>query len=195
MPAPYATHPSAHPSAHCPLTVDSIHRLNATAQSALLAIQRAGRMASARIIDAPGVYRRTAISIRHANHTPPPPQTVDAHMRALLAHLQSAWTQQDAAWLSGLALWRINWIHPYREGNGRTARAACRTIVLAHQPPTDAPAFARALDHALIADRPAYYAALHRADAAYIAEATLDAAAHAMRGFVDGCISSAAAAR
>jgi len=23
------------------------------------------------------------------------------------------------------ALWRLNWIHPFIEGNGRTARAAC----------------------------------------------------------------------
>lgn len=27
--------------------------------------------------------------------------------------------------LAAYALWRLNWIHPFVEGNGRTARAAC----------------------------------------------------------------------
>jgi Fic family protein len=27
--------------------------------------------------------------------------------------------------LAAFALWRLNWIHPFVEGNGRTARAAC----------------------------------------------------------------------
>ena len=27
--------------------------------------------------------------------------------------------------LPAYALWRLNWIHPFVEGNGRTARAAC----------------------------------------------------------------------
>lgn len=190
MPVPNALHPSE----HCPLTTDSVHRLNAAALSPLLAIRRAGRMATACAIDAPGAYRRTAIAIRRSDHAPPPPQAVDVQMRALFAHLQAAWTRQDAAWLGGLALWRINWVHPYREGNGRTARAACRSIVLARQPPVDARVFANAFDRALVADRPAYYAALHRADAIHAIDLDLDAAAQAMRGFVETCIEAAMAA-
>jgi len=27
--------------------------------------------------------------------------------------------------LAAYGLWRLNWIHPFIEGNGRTARAAC----------------------------------------------------------------------
>jgi Fic family protein len=27
------------------------------------------------------------------------------------------------------ALWRLNWIHPFVEGNGRTARAACYYLI------------------------------------------------------------------
>lgn len=184
----------AHSSGHCPLTTDRVHRLNAVALSSLLAIRRAGRMASAGAIDPPGVYRRSAIAIRLSDHVPPPPQAVDAEMRALFAQLQAAWARQDAAWLGGFALWRINWIHPYREGNGRTARAACRSIVLARQPPVDARAFANAFDSALVADRPAYYAALRRADAAHAADPDPDAAAQAMRGFVGICIDAATAA-
>jgi Fic family protein len=31
--------------------------------------------------------------------------------------------------LPGYALWRLNWIHPFIEGNGRTARAACYYLI------------------------------------------------------------------
>ena len=27
--------------------------------------------------------------------------------------------------MAGYGLWRLNWIHPFIEGNGRTARAVC----------------------------------------------------------------------
>jgi len=31
--------------------------------------------------------------------------------------------------LPAYALWRLNWIHPFVEGNGRTARAACYLLI------------------------------------------------------------------
>ena len=31
------------------------------------------------------------------------------------------------------ALWRLNWIHPFIEGNGRTARAACYLLMCVRQ--------------------------------------------------------------
>src|ERR1017187_2265492 len=31
--------------------------------------------------------------------------------------------------LPAYALWRLNWIHPFVEGNGRTARAACYYLI------------------------------------------------------------------
>jgi len=32
-------------------------------------------------------------------------------------------------YLPAYALWRMNWIHPFIEGNGRTARAACYYLI------------------------------------------------------------------
>lgn len=176
------------PPRRCPLTVSRVHRLNAAALPDLLAIRHAGRMAAARVIDPPGEYRRTAITICRSDHEPPPPQVVDAQMQALLEYLDAAWTREDAAWLGGLALWRINWIHPYRDGNGRTARAACRDLVQARRLQTNPRAFANAFDRILIADRAAYYEALRRADMAYAEKQNLDVAARAMRGLVNACI-------
>ena len=31
--------------------------------------------------------------------------------------------------LPAYALWRMNWVHPFVEGNGRTARAACYYLI------------------------------------------------------------------
>lgn len=35
--------------------------------------------------------------------------------------------------LLAYALWRLNWIHPFIEGNGRTARAACYLLICLRQ--------------------------------------------------------------
>ena len=35
--------------------------------------------------------------------------------------------------LAAYALWRLNWIHPFVEGNGRTARAACYYLLCMKQ--------------------------------------------------------------
>jgi Fic family protein len=40
------------------------------------------------------------------------------------------WTiGDDPMMLPAYALWRLNWIHPFVEGNGRTARAACYYLI------------------------------------------------------------------
>lgn len=44
------------------------------------------------------------------------------------------WTIQDhPTLLAAYALWRLNWIHPFVEGNGRTARAACYYLICMKQ--------------------------------------------------------------
>ena len=35
------------------------------------------------------------------------------------------WQSSDATELAAYALWRINYVHPFVNGNGRTARAVC----------------------------------------------------------------------
>jgi len=35
--------------------------------------------------------------------------------------------------LAAFALWNLNWIHPFIEGNGRTARAACYYLICMRQ--------------------------------------------------------------
>ena len=44
------------------------------------------------------------------------------------------WTIVDhPTYVPAYALWRLNWIHPFVEGNGRTARAACYYLICMKQ--------------------------------------------------------------
>ena len=67
--------------------------------------------------------------------------------------------------LPAYALWRLNWIHPFVEGNGRTARAACYYLLCLKQ--------GRLLPGKKIVperireDRKPYYDALRAADIAW----------------------------
>jgi Fic family protein len=44
-------------------------------------------------------------------------------MTAFFAELRGIWTNGDALDAAAFALWRLNWVHSFKNGNGRTARA------------------------------------------------------------------------
>jgi len=75
-----------------------------------------------------GRYREEPISV--GNHTPPHFNDVSNLMDRFFSVVHENWTIVDhPTWLAGYALWRLNWIHPFVEGNGRTARAACYYLI------------------------------------------------------------------
>src|SRR5262249_41658966 len=69
------------------------------------------------------------IWIKNSPHRPPDWEQVPELMDAFLRYLNEKWTSASATHLAAYALWRINWIHPFVEGNGRTARAICYFIL------------------------------------------------------------------
>lgn len=46
-------------------------------------------------------------------------------MDRFISTAQENWYIWSETELAAYGLWRLNWIHPFIEGNGRTARAAC----------------------------------------------------------------------
>jgi Fic/DOC family len=71
-----------------------------------------------------GKYRDGSVRIRGSEHKPPDaryvPNLVDEMCEKVNA--ETNWSSiETAAYL----LWRVNWIHPFEGGNGRTARAVC----------------------------------------------------------------------
>ena len=71
-----------------------------------------------------GRYREGPIRV--GNHLPPHFHDVPKLMDAFFSLIHENWTIVDhPTTLAAFALWNLNWIHPFIEGNGRTARAAC----------------------------------------------------------------------
>ncbi|MGA9070297.1 MAG: Fic family protein [Terracidiphilus sp.] len=79
-----------------------------------------------------GRYREEPIYV--GNHQPPHFKDVANEMDRFFSLIHENWDiQDDPTILPAYALWRLNWIHPFVEGNGRTARAACYYLICMRQ--------------------------------------------------------------
>lgn len=75
-----------------------------------------------------GRYRQEPIYV--SDHIPPHFRDVPEHMDRFFSVVHENWTiMEHPTLLPAYALWRLNWIHPFVEGNGRTARAACYYLI------------------------------------------------------------------
>lgn len=84
--------------------------------------------AVANICQLGGRYRRQPIYV--GNHIPPHFDRVEEHMDQFFSIVHENWDiMTGPTELAAFALWRLNWIHPFIEGNGRTARAAAYYLV------------------------------------------------------------------
>ena len=108
-----------------------------------------------------GRYREEPIYV--GNHHPPHFKDVSNEMDRFFSLIHENWDVLDhPTMLPAYALWRLNWIHPFVEGNGRTARAACYYLLCMRQ--------GRLLSGKKIVperireNREPYYAALQEAD-------------------------------
>ena len=76
---------------------------------------------------AAGQYRSTSVAV--GVYVPPEPERIRALMDEFLVEVDDRWGESGAVALGAWALWRINHIHPFVNGNGRTARALCYYII------------------------------------------------------------------
>lgn len=70
-----------------------------------------------------GRYREEPIYV--GDHIPPHFDLVPQLMDRFISFIHENWDNLTATQLAAYGLWRLNWIHPFIEGNGRTARAIC----------------------------------------------------------------------
>ena len=69
-----------------------------------------------------GVYRDVGLRPL-GKHPPPSARDVPSLMREFVVSVNDKLESGDnPIYVSAFALWRINWIHPFSNGNGRTAR-------------------------------------------------------------------------
>ncbi|MCT8267708.1 Fic family protein [Afifella sp. JA880] len=69
-----------------------------------------------------GRYREEPIYV--GDHKPPHFKDVGDWMDRFISNVHENWYIWSPTELAAYGLWRLNWIHPFVEGNGRTARAA-----------------------------------------------------------------------
>jgi Fic family protein len=75
-----------------------------------------------------GRFREQPIYV--GRHRPPHFREVPNLMDQFVSMLHENWDiHPHPTYLPAYALWRMNWIHPFIEGNGRTARAACYYLI------------------------------------------------------------------
>jgi Fic family protein len=79
-----------------------------------------------------GRFREQPIYV--GNHIPPHFKEVPNLIDQFISVIHEIWTiETHPTVLPAYALWRLNWIHPFVEGNGRTARAACYLLICLRQ--------------------------------------------------------------
>ncbi|CUI69712.1 mobile mystery protein B [Achromobacter xylosoxidans] len=81
--------------------------------------------------DYAGEYRPCKVLLGDGedDHRPPPPHAVPAQMDQFVNSVNVRWGSTDALRLAAFVLWRLNYIHPFINGNGRTARAAAYFVI------------------------------------------------------------------
>ena len=74
-----------------------------------------------------GEFRPCAVKV--GDYTPPEHYRVQAQMDDFVNTVNRSWETADPVVLATFVLWRLNHIHPFINGNGRTARAACLFVL------------------------------------------------------------------
>lgn len=87
------------------------------------------RTATLFLLSEPGCYRTVPVAVydSYGNiiHQPPAVEEMRDHIERLFNYINITWSTSSAQDIAAYALWSINWIHPFKNGNGRTARAFC----------------------------------------------------------------------
>ena len=111
-----------------------------------------------------GTFRNTTVTIQGSRHQPPEPAFVADEVQVMCEYINDNW-QKSAVHLAAFVLWKMNWIHPFADGNGRTARAVSYVVLsikldsLLPGTPT--------IPEQIASDKEPYYKALEEADTAW----------------------------
>lgn len=115
-----------------------------------------------------GTYRNTVVKIEGSHHQPPEAAFVADEVQLMCEYVNDNWVTKTATHLAAYVLWKMNWIHPFADGNGRTARAISYVVFsikldgLLPGTPT--------IPEQIAADKQPYYKALEAADVAWASD-------------------------
>jgi Fic family protein len=123
------------------------------------------RSALAGISPLAGVWRPGAVKIGGSRHAPPDAWEVPERIEELCDYVNERWTEKSPLHLASYVMWRLNWIHPFTDGNGRTSRAVSYLVLcvrLKMLPPGR-----MTIPQQIEEGKTPYYKALESADDAY----------------------------
>jgi Fic family protein len=112
-----------------------------------------------------GAFRREHIEISNTSHQPPPPDDVPRLIDEMCEYVEDNWSSRSPVHLAAYVMWRLNWIHPWADGNGRTSRIASYLVLcvrLGFRLPGST-----SIPERIAKDKFPYYDALDAADAAW----------------------------
>jgi len=110
----------------------------------------------------PGSFRPGNISIRGSGHVPPEPAKVAGFVEEFCDYINDNWDRKSPIHLASYAMWRLNWIHPFSDGNGRTSRIVSHLILcakLGNRLPGE-----NSIPEQIVVNKKPYYDALEHAD-------------------------------
>lgn len=109
-----------------------------------------------------GNWRPAGIEIKGSKHQPVGAHLVPEEIEHMCDHVNDNWGYSTPLHLAAYALWKLNWIHPFTDGNGRTARAFSYLLLcakLGYRLPGK-----KTIPDQIARDKNPYYKALEAAD-------------------------------
>jgi len=83
--------------------------------------------------EATGIYRQCSVYLRFSSHVPPHFSEVPGYVEQLVSKLRSMEADGSSVTVKmAYVLWAFNWVHPFENGNGRTARLLAHLIFVRH---------------------------------------------------------------
>jgi Fic family protein len=109
-----------------------------------------------------GTFRPAGVGIQGSKHIPVGAHLVPELIEEMCDYINDRWKSVSPISLSAYAMWRLNWIHPFSDGNGRTSRIVSY-IVLCIATGIRLPGSPTIPDH-IVDNRKPYFDALEDAD-------------------------------
>lgn len=111
-----------------------------------------------------GNWRPAGVEIGQSKHTPPGAHLVAELIEDMCDYVNENWSNKSLLHLAAYIMWRLNWIHPFDDGNGRTSRAVSY-LVLCVSSGMALPG-RNTIPEQISTNKEPYYKALERADEA-----------------------------
>ncbi|HLH93438.1 MAG TPA: Fic family protein [Xanthobacteraceae bacterium] len=119
-----------------------------------------------------GNFRPAGVAIRGSKHEPPGAHLVPELVEELCDYVNDNWDKASPIHLGAYLMWRLNWIHPFADGNGRTSRILSY-VVLSIRAGFVVPGTPTIPDQ-IVSNRDPYFEALDAADEAYSKRNVID---------------------